>query len=171
MVRLIIQVCHLTHRPQLLQYSAEFWCTVWIGCSAKSHNSPINFRVGHDVAAAPECLIVRMGNDNCGVLARARYRLILLGRRHCFPPLTPRCQFLISSFIQPRSNDCIDFAAHRRRVVCRTMRLRSKGGASVRNILLYTPRKRTPGNPVRQLILATLPSPVDNRGLMRYAKW
>jgi hypothetical protein len=35
--------------------------------------------MGQNVAAAPECLVVRVGDDNSGALARAGYHLIVVG--------------------------------------------------------------------------------------------
>jgi hypothetical protein len=70
LVGLIIQLRHLAHRPQLLQNPAELWCTVRIGCSAKSHNPPMKLRMSQNVAAAPECLVVGVGDDNSGAWTR-----------------------------------------------------------------------------------------------------
>lgn len=95
LVRPIIQIRHLAHRAQLLQNLAELWCTVWIGCPAKSHNAPIKFRMGEYVPAAPERLVVRVGDYNCGPQARTGYHLIELDWGHCSPGIlleTPRCE-------------------------------------------------------------------------------
>jgi hypothetical protein len=89
LVGLIVQIRHFAHRPQLLQYLAELWGTVRIGCPAKSHNPPIKLRMGEYVSAAPERLVIRVGNDNCGAPSWAANHFIVIGRGHCPPRKTP----------------------------------------------------------------------------------
>jgi hypothetical protein len=85
MIGSVIEIRHLTIRPQLLQNPAELWCAVCILRSAQSYNSPMKLRMGKYVATAPECLIVGVGDDNGGQRPRVRLRLIERIWEHCFP--------------------------------------------------------------------------------------
>jgi hypothetical protein len=48
--------------------------------------------MGQDVAAAPEYLIVWMGNDYCGLLAKNGFQLIEVDDVHCFPRKASKCR-------------------------------------------------------------------------------
>jgi hypothetical protein len=58
--------------------------------------------MGQNVAAAPECLVVWVGDDNSGALGRAEYRNIVVGWDHCSPHKTPEGRLSLSLLIQPR---------------------------------------------------------------------
>jgi hypothetical protein len=90
LVGLIIQIRHLTHRPQLLQDSAELWRTIRIGCPAKSPNAPVKIRMGEYVSTAPERLVIRVGDDNGRAWTLHRSDFIQPHRAHCFLPNVSR---------------------------------------------------------------------------------
>jgi hypothetical protein len=56
--------------------------------------------MGQNVAAAPQRLVVRVGNNNSGALARAGYHLIVVGWGHGLPRETPKGKQSLSSLIQ-----------------------------------------------------------------------
>jgi hypothetical protein len=60
----VIEVRHLTLRPQSLQDPAELRRAVWIRRPAQGHDAPDIFQMGQYVAAAPECFVVRVGDHN-----------------------------------------------------------------------------------------------------------
>jgi hypothetical protein len=62
----------------------------------------MKLRMGQNVAAAPECLVVGVGDDNSGALGRAEHRIIVVGWDHCSPRKTPEGRLSLSLLIQPR---------------------------------------------------------------------
>jgi hypothetical protein len=59
--------------------------------------------MGKNVAAAPECLVVWVGDDNSGALVQAEYRIIVVGWDHCSPRKMPEGRLSLSLLIQARS--------------------------------------------------------------------
>jgi hypothetical protein len=63
----------------------------------------MKLRMSQNVAAAPECLVVGVGNYNSGALAGGGDHLIVVGWGHFSSLKAPEGRFSLSSLIQPPS--------------------------------------------------------------------
>jgi hypothetical protein len=54
--------------------------------------------MGEDVAAAPQHLVVRVGNDHCGLQSATECHIIVLNKGHCSPKKASKCRIARGNF-------------------------------------------------------------------------